>query len=168
MISICKATPEHVEGISNVCADGYRATYFNIYPKEYINRIIRNFYNYDRIFSDVTTFSKGWGGYFVALENSAVVGAAGGGMIGENVAELFVIYLDPTRRNEGIGTLLLEVITAQQKEFGAKEQWVSVTKNNQKGIPFYEARGFTFQSEKDGYGNVVGEDYISLRYRREI
>lgn len=168
MITIHKATAEHIEGISKVCSDGYRATYIDIYPQEYIDRIIQEFYNYDRILNEVTTSNKKWGGYFVAIENNKVVGAAGGGMIGEEAGELFVIYLDPTRRNEGIGTLLLHTITLQQKEFGAIEQWVSTPKNNQKGIPFYEARGFTFQFEKYGYGNIEGEDYISLRYWREI
>lgn len=168
MITIHKATPEHIEGIAKVCSDGYRATYVDIYSQEYIERIIKEFYNHDRISNEVTTSYRDWGGYFVAVENSKVVGASGGGMIGKETGELFVIYLDPTRRNEGIGTLLLQAIAAQQKGFGATEQWVSVTKNNQKGIPFYEAKGFTFQFEKKGYGNSEGEDYISLRYRREI
>ncbi|MGF7127417.1 GNAT superfamily N-acetyltransferase [Natronobacillus azotifigens] len=53
------------------------------------------------------------------------------------VGELFVLYLDPTRRNEGIGTKLLDAITQQQKEeFGAEKQWVSVQKGNRKGILF--------------------------------
>lgn len=168
MIAVYRATLEHVEGIAKVCSDGYRATYTHIYPQAYIERIISEFYNDDRIFNEVTTSNKEWGGYFVAMEKDKVVGAAGGGMTSETTGELFVIYLDPTRRNEGIGTLLLDAITEQQKDLGATEQWVSTPKNNHKGIPFYEARGFHFQYEKDGYGNREGEDYISLRYRRGI
>jgi hypothetical protein len=34
-----------------------------------------------------------------------------------------------------------------QKEKGATQQWVSVAKGNQKGIPFYEAKGFIFAEE---------------------
>ena len=45
-----------------------------------------------------------------------VLGAAGGGMIDELVGELFLIYIDPDRRNEGIGTELLNAVTKQQKE----------------------------------------------------
>lgn len=78
MIAVYKATLEHVEGIAKVCSDGYRATYTHIYPKAYIERIIKEFYNDDRIFNEVTTSNKEWGGYFVAMENDKMVGAAGG------------------------------------------------------------------------------------------
>lgn len=168
MIKICKANPNHVEGIAKVCIEGYWATYSNIYSKDYIEKVIKDFYNKERILNEVTHSSKEWGGYFVALENGEVIGAGGGGMISDTSGELFVLYLKPNRRNEGIGTLLLNAITNQQKEFGAKEQWVSVQKGNQKGIPFYEAKGFQFQYEQKGYYDKEGKSYISLRYKRQI
>lgn len=114
------------------------------------------------------TSNKEWGGYFVAVEDEEVVGAGAGGMIEETIGEVFVLYLNPERRNEGIGSMILDAITAQQKRWGAKEQWVSVQKGNDKGIPFYEAKGFSLQYEKQGYGNEAGEDFISLRYCRII
>ncbi|SFF57536.1 Acetyltransferase (GNAT) family protein [Halobacillus alkaliphilus] len=87
-------------------------------------------------------------------------------MIDDGIGELFVLYLDPDRRNEGIGTKLLETITQQQKvEYGAKEQWVSVQKGNRKAIPFYEAKGFKFRHEKIPPQNP---EYIKLRYSRLI
>jgi GNAT superfamily N-acetyltransferase len=169
MIHIMKATPEHVEGISKVCSDGYRATYKETHSEEYIERIIKEFYNHERILEEVTNTSKEWGGYFVAIENDRVIGAIGGGMISDTSGEVFVLYLDPSRRKEGIGTLLLEALTKQQKEeFHATEQWVSVAKGNDKGIPFYEARGFILENEQDGYGNADGDNYVSLRYCRRI
>nr|WP_254901195.1 GNAT family N-acetyltransferase [Tuberibacillus sp. Marseille-P3662] len=76
--------------------------------------------------------------------------------------------MDPNRRREGIGTKLLNYLTDIQCNKGAREQWVSVLKGNDKGIPFYEAKGFHFMHEKEAYSNVEGEDYISLRYRRDI
>jgi GNAT superfamily N-acetyltransferase len=169
MIKICKANPSHVQGIAKVCSDGYRATYSETHSKEYIERIISEFYNTARILNEVTKTSRYWGGYFVTVENDQVVGAGGGGMVNDTAGEVFVLYLDPNRRNEGIGTKLLEAISNQQKEeFNASEQWVSVQKGNEKGIPFYEARGFIFQHEQTGYGNADGEVYISLRYCRPI
>ncbi|MFI8684748.1 GNAT family N-acetyltransferase [Rossellomorea sp. NPDC077527] len=168
MIHIHKANPSHIQGIKKVCSDGYWATYRDIYTKEYIERVIEDFYNDERILNEVTTSDRYWGGYFVAVENDEVIGAGGGGMIGETDGELFVLYLDPTRRNEGIGTLLLEAITQQQKEeFHANKQWVSVQKGNEKGIPFYEAKGFGYEREQPVYGNEEGE-YRSLRYSRDV
>ncbi|MEI2664107.1 GNAT family N-acetyltransferase [Rossellomorea sp. LJF3] len=168
MIHIQKANRSHVNGIKKVCSEGYWATYKEIYAKEYIERVIEEFYNEERILKEVTTSDREWGGYFVATENDRVIGAGGGGMINETEAELYVLYLDPTRRNEGIGTRLLDAITQKQKEeFHAIKQWVSVQKGNEKGIPFYEARGFVYESEQPVYGNEEG-DYRSLRYCRVI
>jgi GNAT superfamily N-acetyltransferase len=169
MIHIRKADPTHVQGISDVCSAGYRATYGETHTKEYIERIIQEFYNTDRIRNEVTSTSREWGGYFVAVEDNEVIGAGGGGMIASNTGEIFVLYLDPYRRHEGIGTKLLAAITKQQKEeYHATEQWVSVQKGNQKGIPFYEAKGFMFKQEQRGHGNTDQENYISLRYFRHI
>ncbi|OFI45774.1 GNAT family N-acetyltransferase [Floricoccus penangensis] len=166
MIEVVRARPEHVEGIVSVCSDGYRATYVDLHTQEYIEKVISDFYNDERVLKEVENSSKDWGGYFVALDGDQVVGAAGGGMTGDETGELFVIYLDPTRRNEGIGSLLLEAVTDQQKDWGVTTQWVSVVKENQKGIPFYEARGFIFQAEQDNWLDAKATK--TLRYKREI
>lgn len=166
MIQIVKADESHVEGISSVCTNACWATYSETHQSGYIEESIKEYYNHERILREVGESNRNWGGYFVAVENGEVVGAAGGGMIDNKVGELFVLYLDPTRRNEGIGTKLLDAITQQQKEeFGAEKQWVSVQKGNRKGIPFYEAKGFKFQHEKVPQENPK---YIKLRYAREI
>lgn len=167
-ITVIKADERHIDGIASVCINGYWATYGDTHPTKYIKRIIKEFYNVDRISEEVKISNRHWGGYFVAIESGKVIGAGGGGMTGETVGEVFVLYLEPERRNEGIGSKILDAITIQQKEFGAKEQWVSVQKGNQKGIPFYEAKGFSFQYEKQGYANEEKEKFISLRYYREI
>jgi len=168
VIEVVRATPAHVAGICQVCADGYRATYADLCTQEYIERVIREFYNEERVLKEVTETGREWGGYFVAVENGRVVGAGGGGMTGERTGELFVLYVAPNRRNEGIGTRLLDAITRQQKGYGATEQWVSVLKGNMKGIPFYEARGFVYQYERPAYANRDGDSYVSLRYKRLI
>lgn len=169
MIHITLANPDHVAGISKVCSDGYWATYRETHSEKYIQGIIEEFYNHDRILKEVSEMSRDWGGYFVALEDGEVLGAIGGGMVGEGIGEVFVLYLNPDRRNEGIGTKLLEALTTQQKkQFNATEQWVSVAKGNQKGIPFYEARGFVVQHERPGYHDIEGESYSALRYYRKI
>ncbi|GAA0496488.1 hypothetical protein GCM10008986_24270 [Salinibacillus aidingensis] len=116
MINIMKANESHVKGISNVCIRGYWATYGESHSKEWIERVIKDFYNHKRILREVTEFNRDWGGYFVAVENGKIIGAAGGGMIDSEIGELFVIYIDPARRNEGIGTKLLDAVTKQQKE----------------------------------------------------
>lgn len=167
MINIQQAAKEHIQGIAKVCSDGYRDTYAKTHEHEYIERIIKEFYNYERIEKELLP-SKGWSGWYVALDQEKVVGAACGGEISDDEAELFALYLDPRRRREGIGTMLLDTLTEEQKKKGAKVQWVSVAKNNEKGIPFYQALDFTEQTTIKSYANTDDERYESVRYRREL
>ncbi|WP_053218609.1 GNAT family N-acetyltransferase [Virgibacillus senegalensis] len=167
MIEVKRGLPEHVEGIARVCIEGRWGAIRHIKSPESLRRNDQIFYNQERIRRELEE-TDGWDGYFVALDEGNVVGAIGGGMTGEYTSEVFVLYLDPNRRREGIGTKLLDHLTTIQRTKGAKEQWVSVLKGNDKGIPFYEARGFQFVREKKAYGNAEGENYISLRYKRQI
>ncbi|WP_342770082.1 GNAT family N-acetyltransferase [Oceanobacillus chungangensis] len=162
------ANERHVQGIVDVCTRAYRITSQDFLTKEYIDRRCEEFFNEKRVHKEVTEHSPYWGGYFVALEGACVIGTGGGGMTGQETGELFVLYIEPDRRNEGIGSKILQAITEQQKGLGAKEQWVSVQKDNALGIPFYEARGFIFQKETQSYESNLEDNAISLRYKREI
>ena len=103
---------------------------------------------------------EGWDGWIVAVEEETVIGAGGGGMTEPGVAEIFVLYLDPTRRGEGIGTLILDAITEQQRAQGAREQWVSVEPENRKGLPFYFARGFEVHGQRPEWGTTPEEGHF--------
>ncbi|UOQ45500.1 GNAT family N-acetyltransferase [Halobacillus salinarum] len=167
MIEVKRGRPEHVAGIARVCIEGRQDAIAGLKSLENIKRNNQIFYNHDRITRELSE-AEGWDGYFAALDDGNVAGAIGGGMVDAEKSEIYVLYLDPKRRREGIGTQLLNYLTEIQLQKGSKEQWVSVLKGNDKGIPFYEAKGFQFMHEKDAYGNVEGEDYLSLRYRRYI
>ncbi|MGG2017104.1 GNAT family N-acetyltransferase [Bacillus sp. S10(2024)] len=167
-IQVVRADISHVEGIAKVCTDGWLATYEGLHSQEYIDRVIEEYYNHERIHKEVLTNNENWYGWFVALENEKVVGAIGGGTTGEKCGEIFVLYLDPNRRREGIGTLLVDYFTEIQKEKGIVEQWVSVAEGNEKGIPFYEAKGFVKQSERPSQGSTEEEPSVSYRYCRNI
>ncbi|MYL30377.1 GNAT family N-acetyltransferase [Halobacillus halophilus] len=170
MITIRNAIMSDAAGIREVCIKGNQDAYASIYSGDYLQTVIDEFYNLDRIKKEIIPSGRGWSGYLTALQHDRVVGAIGGGMIGEKAGEIYVLYLDPDYRGRGIGTKLLEALTKQQKElYGAEEQWVSVQKGNEKGIPFYEARGFVFQKEQPGYGeSKEAASYISLRYKRRL
>ena len=166
MVEIRKAALADVQGIIRVCSDAYRATYPELLPRRYIEKIINDFYYEERIRAEIVNTGPEWNGWYVAVDNGVVVGAGGGGFLAETVAELFVLYLDPLRKREGIGSRLLESITVDQIRRGAKEQWVSVAKKNAMAIPFYEAVGFQYQGEQPAYGLPEEEGFYSLRYRR--
>lgn len=163
-----RAAAEHAPGISRVCSVGWRDTYELLYPQDFIERIIREFYDPERILREITGTDDGWDGWFVALDGEEVVGAIGGGMTGAAEADVYVLYVLPARRGEGIGTLLLDKLTGVQRAKGAVKQWVSVAKGNEKGIPFYEARGFVKVGEQKLYAGDEDEDFRACRYVRDI
>ncbi|MCE5041883.1 GNAT family N-acetyltransferase [Mammaliicoccus sciuri] len=162
------ATINDVQGIIKVCSDGYHVTYKDILPEKYITQIINEFYNEQRVSKEITNIDQYWNGWFVAEDNGQIVGAGGGGFREPHISELYVLYLDPTRKREGIGSCLLNIITDDQIRRGAREQWVSVSKGNHTGIPFYEAKGFKYQYEKPMYTLPENENYISLKYKRQL
>ena len=168
MIEIRKATMEDIPGIIRVCSEGYRVTYQKLLPPYHIEKMIHDSYTTERIQKEIIETNDQWNGWYVALDNAIVVGASGGGFISEGIAALYVFFLDPNRKRQGIGSRLLQVITEDQKNRGAHEQWVSVAKNNQMAIPFYEAVGFQFISEQTASHLQDEEGYISLQYMRKI
>jgi GNAT superfamily N-acetyltransferase len=167
MIQVRKANSKDVNDICRICSDGWRDTYQGIYSQAYIERTIAEFYNPQRVEHEIMQ-PDGWDGWLVAEQDGVVVGAGGGGLINPGIGEVFVLYLDPRLRGLGIGTALLEAITDQQRRQGANEQWVSVEAKNEKGLPFYEARGIVQREERSAYGSKPEEGIFSLRLSRPI
>ncbi len=166
-ITVRPARLDDAEAIARVCADGWRDTYRELLEPERIEAAIAEYSTPERIRREIDP-REGWDGWIVAVEDGVVVGAGGGGLTGPGVGEVFVLYLDPARRGEGIGTLLLEAITDRQRAQGAREQWVSVQPDNTKGLPFYAARGFEVRGERPAWGSAPGESRLSLRLVRPL
>lgn len=164
-MDIKKAAIEDVEGICSVCSAGWRDAHANLYCEDHINKAAQQFYSRERVQSEVLD-PRGWNGWYVAIDNGRVVGA-GGGTSMNGRAELWVLYLDPQRRREAIGTKLLTKITDECRSQGAGEQWLSVAKGNDKGIPFYEAMGFRVAEEQEQWFNEVYR-HVVLRMQRPI
>lgn len=156
--------------ISQICSAAYRRTYPGLLSAETIEDVILRYYAPERIRAEVPAAPPGWSGYLVAEDDSGVVVAAGGGgLTAEGLGEVFVLYVDPDRRGAGFGTAVLELLTRQQREAGAVEQWVSVQKGNALGIPFYEARGFVLVEEVPPWdGTGAAEGAVTLRMRRPL
>ncbi|MBE1554334.1 GNAT family N-acetyltransferase [Sporosarcina limicola] len=168
-VSIRRAHKNDASSIADVLERSQWFTYEKLFVKDYIQNLIDNYYNVERIQKEIVSISEEWHGYFIAEMNGLVVGVIGGGMTDGTCGEIYVLYLDPNIRGNGIGTRLLNFFTKIQKHtYGASEQWVAVAKGNDFGIPFYEARGFVFQYEELSYGTTKDDQDISLKYRRKI
>ncbi|GIF40904.1 hypothetical protein Axi01nite_52150 [Actinoplanes xinjiangensis] len=162
------ARDEDAEAIADICARGYRRTYPALLSSAFIERMIAEFYQVERVSKEVPAAPPGWLGYQVAEEDGRVLGAAGGGLLRPGVGELFVLYLDPDERGRGLGTLLLDRVTGQLRELGATEMWVAALDGNELGIPFYEARGFRKVERRRTYGSTEADNAWSWRFSRPI
>jgi GNAT superfamily N-acetyltransferase len=163
-----KATAEDVLTICRICGDGWRETYRDLYPSERIERTIGRFYTPERVAGEIDA-APGWDGWWVAEDDSrTVVAAGGGGMTGPQTAEIFVLYVDPRRRGEGAGTVVLGAITEVQRRQGARDQWVAVAEGNEKGIPFYEARGFVRRGTRPPYETDEPDARDSVPFWRSV
>jgi len=162
-ISIVKPDTKHTVGIARVCSTGWKQTVEGILSEEYQQKNVDYWYNHDRVYDDILA-----GIYaYVALDDQDVAGVIGGGITEMDSGEIFVIYVDENYRYKGIGRMLLEKMTKDQRDKGVTKQWVSVSEGNQRGIPFYEARGFMVQHKRITYTDT-NEEQVALRYLREI
>lgn len=162
-LSIERAAVKHVVTIAELCSVGWRQTVVGKLSEEFQAKNVVEWYNYERVQADIEK-----GDYtHVAMIDSKVVGVIGGGITEPGVGQVFVLYVDEAYRYKGIGRQLLKVLTMEQKEKGVTEQRVSVQDGNQKGIPFYEARGFSLKKKQELLTNT-GEEFVSLQYSRKI
>ncbi|MGN8646094.1 GNAT family N-acetyltransferase [Gracilibacillus sp. HCP3S3_G5_1] len=162
-ITIEQPKEEHAEAIAHICSTGWKQTVEGELSKEYQTKNVAFWYNLERVKNDIKQGSYS----YVAIYQSKVIGVIGGAITKPGTGEVFVLYIDEKYRYKGVGRQLLEALTQQQIEKGATEQWVSVQEDNELGIPFYEARGFTYR-EKKITTTETGEKQVSMRYFRKV
>lgn len=166
------ATPDDVPAIVRVCSAGWRDTYAELHSAEYCEDVIARFYTPDRVASEIGPSDSGqgwqWDGWLVSELEGEVMGAGGGGPTGPGTWEVFVLYLDPEKRRLGAGRALLDAMTAQARAHGAHEQWVSVTQDNHKGLPFYGAMGFTVRETRERRSQNIDEPIRTVRMARPL
>lgn len=166
MITVRFAREEDAQAIADICREAWRVTYEKLYSKEYIEKVISDFYNLNRIKQECKSLSKDWHGYIIAEENQKVVGCIGGA-VSDDTGFIYVLYVKPNLKGRGIGSALLTFLTTYQKEhFNILYQEVNVTTGNDMGIPFYKKHGFQFIEE---IPNWIDESEGSVnRYQRTI
>lgn len=164
---ICRfANPSDASAISDICSRAWRVTYEEIYTPSYIEKVIEDFYNLERVEKECHNQGASWHGYMVVEEAGQVLGCIGGACEGQ-MGYIYVLYLAPEHKGKGLGRALLEFLTDYQKEtYGITKQTVHVTADNQMGIPFYEKMGFQVQ---ETVSNWIDElESSQLRYLRKV
>jgi ribosomal protein S18 acetylase RimI-like enzyme len=88
--------------------------------------------------------------------------------VAEEVAEIYALYLDPRDWRQGYGSALLGEALAALREQGYAEVTLWVLDNNQRGIGFYEASGFSCDGASKVETAVGGITLNEVRYRLSI
>ena len=108
---------------------------------------------------------------FVVVDSGEVVGFASVGASrdddAELEAELYAIYLHPSRWDRGIGRALLQRAEESMRSSGFREAVLWVLEGNERGERFYRAAGW----EHDGGSKVddfQGATVTELRYRKRL
>ena len=163
-IEIRRARPADARALAGVLSTSYRDTMRGIEPDEETEQLIARLYTTAALREEIQ--KPGWNGYYVALRKGEIVGAGGGAFLPPQSSELYVLYVHPRWRQQGVGRLLLERITAEMVRQGAQEQWVTVHPENEKGIPFYQQLGFEITGELNAPAGQYDHQRQMLRFRR--
>ncbi|MDO4779318.1 MAG: GNAT family N-acetyltransferase [Tissierellia bacterium] len=166
MVKARFATVEDAQAISEICSEAWRITYAELYSKKYIDKVIADFYNIDRIIKECQESTGDWHGYMVAEKDNQVIGCIGGACVGDT-GFIYVLYVKPDLKGIGVGSVLLDFLTNYQKEqFGITHQEVNATTDNMMGIPFYEKHGFELL---EVVNNWIDESEGTVNhYRRQV
>ena len=151
LLAVRRSEAKDVEVIASICSDGWRQTYKDILPQSYIEEVIADYYSLERVSKECAENTPYFHGYWVAEMDGQVVGCIGGGIDQENAGHIYVFYVRPELKRQGVGSALLKEFTAYQKSsYGIKEQWVSfLTEGNHIGHAFYEKNGFVLDFVTD-------------------
>ena len=144
LLTVRRAEVKDVVAIASICSDAWRQTYKDMLPQSYIEQVIADYYSLERVAKECAENTPYFYGYWVAVKDGQVLGCIGGGIDQENAGHIYVFYVRPELKRQGVGSSLLKEFPAYQKSsYGISEQWVSsLTEGNRLGQAFYEKSGF--------------------------
>ncbi|MBM7716233.1 ribosomal protein S18 acetylase RimI-like enzyme [Bacillus thermophilus] len=136
-----KMQKSDIPQVRQVAKTSWNHTYEGIIPSEIQERFLEFAYS-DAMLNKRLARSM----MFVSEVGEKIVGFAGFSPVQENGhAELTAIYIDPAHQSNGLGTALLNEGLKHLND--AQNIFVNVEKENDSGIAFYKAKGFTTVTE---------------------
>lgn len=83
----------------------------------------------------------------VAVEDGVAVGQASGTALDGGRVELISMWVVPSARGRGVADSLISAVAGYGRDVGARELRLSVRRDNQRAIRFYERVGFAVADE---------------------
>jgi ribosomal protein S18 acetylase RimI-like enzyme len=169
MVTVRLAGAADADAIGRIQVETWRAAYDGLMPEEAIAGF------------DVETRQRLWreglgrpprpgSATFVVEDGGEVVGFASVGASrdgeAEQEAELYALYLHPSRWSRGIGRALLRRAEESMRASGFRQAVLWVLQGNERGERFYRAAGW----EEDGrkVDEFQGAAVTELRYRKRL
>ena len=169
MVTVRLASLADADAIGRIQVETWRAAYTGLMPDEAIAMF------------DVESRQRMWreglgrtprpgSATFVVEDGGEVVGFASVGASrdegAEQEAELYAIYLHPSRWDRGIGRALLQRAEESMRSSGFRRAILWVLEGNERGERFYRAAGWEQDGRKveDFQGTAVPE----VRYRKRL
>lgn len=161
---IRRATPEDAHRIATIHVEAWRAAYRGVVPDSELQR--QSVENREAFWSK--QLGSGSSHTLVAEDRDYVVGWIDFGMCrdadAQADAEVYAVYLEPTRVRRGIGSALWRSMLEQVRQGGRRRVAVWVLAGNDPARRFYEAMGGRLDEVKDKRELFGGEELREIRY----
>jgi GNAT superfamily N-acetyltransferase len=169
LIRIRDATPDDADAIAAINAAGWQAAYVglidqdrlaNIPVKVWAREIRGNLADLESASFSIVAELEGR-----VVGSCFVTGRARDGDLGDDVAELVAIYIDPPHWRQGVGSALLREAVDRCKRQGKSEISLWTLSGNEGAQQFYESHGFVRDGREQIHPVVRAP---ALRMRRPL
>lgn len=133
-------------------------TYLDIIGQEQIDYMLPMMYSNERILDELTKDYQ----WELLMQGSELLGYTNYKLMEDNRVFLSKLYSDVYRQIKGLGVYMFEHVLDYARREGATAVYLTVNKNNQRAIDFYERNGMKCIESKTfdiGQGYVM-DDYI--------
>jgi ribosomal protein S18 acetylase RimI-like enzyme len=159
-IDVRSATVADIDAIVDVAENAWYAAYGGVLDPTTIASAIEEYYGRELL---EVAIERDEIAFYVA-EDDDVVGFASAERTWADEVELHTIYVHPDRWGEGIGSMLLERVTAWANGEGVDRIACGVLAENVIGIGFFEACGFERGATMDA--EIAGEIHTEYEFER--
>ncbi|WP_247729297.1 GNAT family N-acetyltransferase [Halovivax limisalsi] len=175
-VTVRPARPDEAPAIRTVCATAWRRAYDGLLPDAYVEANLETFYTTDWLRAEIRAPTDA-GRWLVAASADdsaapAVCGAGRGSSPTNGTCEVSTLYVHPEAQGLGVGSALLEAITARQRADCAGhppeiDQCVEVFDGHAQAIGFYEHHGFErVSTRRTDVVDGVDPDHRTVRLTR--
>jgi ribosomal protein S18 acetylase RimI-like enzyme len=155
------ATVDDIPGIQRVARRGWRETY-EFLSEDAVETILDDWYAADELERPITASES----VYLVAETDGIAGYASAAPTANEEAQLYAIYVDPDRWNDGLGTALLDGVRDRLRDRGVRQLRVEVLAENTVGVSFYESRGFERTSERER--EIGSQTLVEYVYYRDV